>query len=85
MWLPVCFRAKAAPFRAVLSDSLPPLVKTTSLVRQPRTRATDSLASSTALRDSWARVYRLEALPNRWVKYGSIASITSGRTGVVAA
>ena len=64
MWFPLLLCPKATPLRAALSDSLPPLVKTTSLVLLPRTRATDSLASSSAFRDSWASMYRLEAFPN---------------------
>ena len=55
-WFPVFLRANAAPFRAALSDSVPPLVKTISLIRAPRMRATVSLDSSIALRDSWARL-----------------------------
>ena len=41
---------------AMLSDSVPPLVNTTSLMRQPRMRATVSRDSSTAFLASCARV-----------------------------
>ena len=34
IWLPVNRRASATPFSAILSDSVPPLVKTISLARQ---------------------------------------------------
>ena len=48
MWLPVPCMAATAPLMEALSDSVPPLVNTTSLIRQPRTAATFSLESSRA-------------------------------------
>src|SRR2546422_2072241 len=78
--------ASADPMMARLSASVPPEVKITWPGSTPRHSATVRFASS-----SPARAVR----PNRWAddgfpnasrpRYGSIASSTSGRTGVVAA
>ena len=68
MWFPAPCCAIAAPLMAVLSDSVPPLVKTISLDRQPRTLAMESREASMARWHSWARAYMPEALKNFSVK-----------------
>ena len=72
------------PFTARLSDSVPPLVNTTSPGRAPSTAAMRSRDSSTTLRASRPEPWRLLALP---VADSSdvIASTASGTIGVVAA
>ncbi len=78
--------ASAAPITARLSASVPPDVKITWFGSASTARATWRFASSMPAR---------AARPNRWAedgfpnassrRYGSMASSTSGRTGVVAA
>jgi len=71
---------------AVLSDSVPPLVKITSSgLAAPIPAATCSRASSSPRYASRPSEYSEFALPNRSEKYGSIASRTRSSTGVVAA
>ncbi len=75
----------ATPLIARLSDSVAPLVKTTSLGFAPMRAASClrpvSTASSASQPNAW---FRLAAFPNFSVKYGSIASTTRGSAGVVA-
>jgi len=85
MWSPFPLRAYATPFKAKLSASVPPPVKTISSGLAPMREATFSLASSTAALASWPNEWMLEGLPYRSVRYGSMAWTTSGWTGVVAA
>ena len=53
-WRPSPLSASAAPMTAALSDSVPPLVNTTSPGRAPSTAAHRSRASSIACRACWA-------------------------------
>ena len=78
-------RSASVPRTARLSDSVPPDVNTISVGSAPSTCATRSRASSTATRASRAIRCEPEALPKRSAANGAIASITSGRTGDVAA
>ena len=76
--------ASATPKIALLSLSLPQLVKTISPGSQRRSAATFARAASMS---AWTRPpnsYMLEALPQRSVKNGIIASTTSGAGFVVA-
>ena len=73
------------PLTARLFASVPPDVKITSPARIPSTRATRARASSSAPAAASPTVWWLDGLPNQRVRYGIIASSTSGRTGVVAA
>ena len=78
--------ARAAPMMPRLSASVPPEVKMTWLGSAPTAWAISRRACSMPARA--ARPYRceLDGLPKVWlVRYGSIASSTSARTGVVAA
>ena len=77
--------ARPAPNTARLSDSVPPLVNTTSPGSAPISSATTSRASSMARRASRAMRWAPEGLAKRTSRNGSIASIASGRIGVVAA
>jgi hypothetical protein len=78
-------RAYAVPLIARLFDSLAPLVKTISPADAPMSAATCSRPRSIAFCASQPYAcWRLAALPNRSVKYGSIDSRTRGSTGVVA-
>ena len=70
---------------ARLSDSVAPLVQTMSFGLALISRAICSRPCSAAFSASQPNPWlRLAALPNVWVKYGSIASRTRGSTGVVA-
>ena len=70
---------------ARLFDSVAPLVKTISFALAPMRPATWARAFSTASFEVQPNEWlRLAALPNFFVKYGSIASSTRGSTGVVA-
>src|SRR4051812_39984570 len=75
---------RSALWMAVLLLSVPQLVKTISRGSAPIRAATFSRAKSTALIRSCPKEYALEGFPHFSVKYGSIASITSGATRVVA-
>ncbi len=77
-------RAIATPLTAMLSDSVPPEVKTISSLPTRRKWATCSRAVSRPSRASRPKPCTLDGLPNRSLKYGSIASTTSGCTGVEA-
>ena len=77
-------RAAAIPFTATLSDSVPPEVNTISSLPTRRKCATRSRAASTPSRASRPKPWMLEGFPKRSEKYGSIASSTSGCTGVEA-
>ena len=71
--------ARAAPRTARLSDSVAPDVKTISSAEAPTSAATCARASSTARCASWPKPWlRLEGLPNRSVKNGSMAASTAG-------
>ena len=69
----------------MLSLSVPQPVNTTSPGRQPTTAATASRASSIALRACRAKRCDPDGLAYDSARYGSIASIASGRIGVEAA
>ena len=73
------------PLIARLFASVPPEVKITSLWRIPKTAATRARASASACAALSPTVWWLDGLPYTPARYGSIASSTSGRTGVVAA
>ena len=73
------------PVRAMLSDSVPPLVKTISLSAAPRAPATWARARSTASRPSRPSAWISDGLPYRSTKYGIMRSKTRGSTAVVAA
>src|SRR5207245_357207 len=78
--------ASAAPMIARLSASVPPEVKITWLGSAPSVSAMVRLASSIPARAARPNRWAEDGLPNAsWPRYGSIASRTSGRTGVVAA
>ena len=66
------------PFSAMLSDSVPPEVNTTSSGAAPRKRATRSRAVSTPARASRPKPCTLDGFPKRSPKYGSISATTSG-------
>ena len=77
--------ARATPRIARLFDSVAPEVKTISSAAAPMRPATCSRADSTAACASWPKTWlRLEGLPKRSAKYGSIAVEHGGSTGVVA-
>jgi hypothetical protein len=77
--------ARAAPTTARLSDSVAPLVNTTSPGRAPIAAATCSRASSTADDARIPHACCFEpALPKCSVNHGSIAATTAGSQGVVA-
>ncbi len=78
------FALAATPRTAMLSDSLPLAVKTTSAGSAPTSAATDARASSTAARARCPNQWRLEGFPYCSRRNGSIASSTRGSTGVVA-
>jgi len=63
--LPPLRPASAAPLRAWLFDSLPPLVKMISSALQPSSSAIWRRAASTALRASAPYQWELEGLP-KW-------------------
>jgi len=84
MCFPLSLFFLAMPFKARLSDSVPPDVNTISPAFAPSRAATFSLASSRASFASRPKLCRLEALPNLSEKYGSMACRTWGYTGVVA-
>ena len=68
-----------------MSDSVAPEVKTISFGEAFMARATCSRAASTAASASQPKTWPREAgLPKTFVKYGVIASMTRGSTGVVA-
>ncbi len=69
---------------AKLSDSVPPLVKTTSDGSPPTSVASAERASSSAALARWPNACTLEALPNRSRVARSSVSATAGATGVVA-
>ncbi len=78
--------ASAAPMMPRLSASVPPEVKITWLGSAPTAWATSRRASSIPARAARPKRWELDGLPKVWlVRKGSIASSTSGRTGVVAA
>ena len=68
----------------MLLASEPPLVKTISSGRAPRSAATCRRAFSTALRAIAPYAWLLEGLPKCSWRKGSIASATAGSMGVVA-
>ena len=74
----------ATPLMAMLSDSVPPDVKTISSFPTRRKCAICSRAISSPSRASRPNAWTLDGLPNRSSKYGSIAATTSGWTGVDA-
>ena len=84
-WRPWAIRATATPLIAALMPSVPPEVNTTSDGVAPRLRATESRASSTALRAARPGSCMLDGLPATSDQNGAIAATTSGWTGVVAA
>ncbi len=67
-----------------LLASEPPLVNTTSVGCAPTAAATCSRAVSMAARAARPYSWRLEALPQRSLRNGSIASNTRASSGVVA-
>ena len=69
----------------MLSASVPQEVNTISSDAAPRQCARRSRASSSAARASRPQRWTLGGLPKRGPKKGCIASMTSARTGVVAA
>jgi len=78
--------ARAAPTMPRLSASVPPEVKMTCDGSAPTAWATSRRACSSPARAVRPKPWALEGFPKAWwVRYGSIASSTSGRTGVVAA
>src|SRR5512135_30542 len=77
--------ASAAPTTARLSDSVPPDVKNTWVGSAPRALATCRRACSRPARAARPKRWALDGLPKVSPRYGSTASRTSGRTGVVAA
>ena len=77
-------RAQKVPLTARLSDSVPPLVKMTSLGRAPTAAANSSRDSSTTRRATRPEVCRDEALPVM-ASCSVIASMACGTIGVVAA
>ena len=78
--------ARAHPITARLSASVPPDVKITWLGSTPRASAMRRFASSTPARAARPKRCGEEGFPKAsGPRYGSIASSTSGRTGVVAA
>ncbi len=83
-WREPSWRAQYRPFTARLSASVPPLVKTTSLGRAPNTSASCSLDSSTTRRARLPTACSDDGLPSR-ASSSVIATIASGRIGVVAA
>ena len=82
---PRALPAQAAPFSARLLASVPPDVKTISRPWALSRRATRSWASSRAARAARPKACAELGFPNDSVRYGSIASRTSRRSGVVAA
>ncbi len=82
---PLALAAQATPLRARLSASVPPEVKTISRGFAPSAAAIRSRASSSPWRARRPEAWMLEGLPWCSVRYGSIASSTSGRSGEVAA
>ena len=70
--------------RAVLTLSVPPLVKTISSGSAPTSAATCSRACSMARRASLAAAYEPDGLAKPSRNHGSMASSTSGSSGVVA-
>ena len=82
---PRALPAQAAPLSARLLASVPPDVKTISRGSAWRRVATRSCASSSAARAARPNACADDGLPNASVRYGSIASRTSRRSGVVAA
>ena len=84
-WRPPSRWMRQPPSTARLSASVPPEVRQISSGLAPRHAAMRSRAASVAARASRPQRCVLDELPNFTPKYGSIASITSGRTGVVAA
>ena len=81
---PLSFRAKAVPFMARLSASLPPPVNRISFALAPISFPTEARASSKAHLASLPQECRLLGLPYFSEKYGSIAANTSSATAVVA-
>ena len=82
--LPFSRFARATPFIAKLSLSVPPDVNTMSTDSVPIVLAITSLEDSTALSAAWPLECTLDALPYSSLKYGIMASSTSLRTCVVA-
>jgi len=72
------------PRMAVASASEPLPMKTTSSARALTSAATRALAAPTAACGARPYSWALEGLPKCVLRYGSIASITRGSTGVVA-
>jgi hypothetical protein len=77
-------RAANRPRTAVLTASVPPPVNRTSASAQPISFASCPRASSTACRERWPKRWTLLGFPYHSVRYGSIASTTSGAGFVVA-
>jgi hypothetical protein len=85
MWrLPLASAASAAPRRAKLSASVPPLVNTTSAGSAPISSATADRASSSKALARWPKWCTLEALPKSSESARATASMTRGSGGVVA-
>ncbi|OPZ85336.1 MAG: hypothetical protein BWY76_01457 [bacterium ADurb.Bin429] len=85
MCVPRLRNARAAPFSARLSLSVPPEVKMTSLIAQPSQSATVSRAASSAARAARPAACRLDGLPNASRANGTITASARGSSGVVAA
>jgi hypothetical protein len=77
-------RASTTPRIARLFASVPPEVNKISSASAPIAAATLARASSTAARARRPHACALDGLPNPSRNQGSIASSTSGSTGVVA-
>ena len=81
---PIRFLAWAAPKRARLLASVPPLVKVSSSGRAPSRAATAARAASIRCRAAKPLVCREEGLPYSSVISSTAAWAASGSTGVVA-
>ena len=84
MWRRPSPAAQNAPSRAVLFDSVPPLVKTTSAGAQPRRSASCARARATACAAGTPAQCPLEGLPYEAARNGAMAACTSGWMGVLA-
>ena len=82
--LPCTAGASSAPRMARLSDSVPPLVNTTSAAAAPSRAATCARASSSAALACWPSRWTLEGLPKTSTDARRRASATPGASGAVA-
>ncbi len=82
---PASWAARAAPFTARLSASVPPPVRTISDGSAPSATAICSRASSSAVLAARAAACAPDAFPNISDWYGRMAAAASGYIGVVAA